>query len=71
MVNKSLRQVEVSAICRVLAISPCGDELYMYRRGSINAWIKINIGCPLSFWSKATRGKQVHRGILKIRVVED
>lgn len=77
MVNKSLPQFEVSAIAETkngqfFAISPCATKIYfLYADGWMLIVKEYSIYYKLEMFSKISIGSKVHRGIFKIRVVED
>lgn len=71
-----MKVVEVSAICHRYAITPDGKEVYFYWKEWKGGWSKVDVthlGCDsLQFWNHAIPFyDKVHRGIFKIKVVED
>lgn len=63
--------VEVSAICGFFAISPCAGYIYYFQGYRKCVWKKVGVQNSLSYWNLCTANRKVHRGIFKIRVVED
>lgn len=66
-----MKQVEVSAISNRVAISPDGQSIYLYWPNWKGGWLKCDYENPLSAWNLITKNCIVHRGIFKIRVVEE
>lgn len=66
-----MKQVEVSAISNRVAISPDGNHVYMYWPNWKGGWCECEVQNTLSFWNIVTMNCIVHRGIFKIKVVED
>lgn len=63
--------VEVSAICGSFAISPCAGYIYYFQGYRKLVWTKVPAKNVLSYWNLCTANSKVHRGIFKIRVVEE
>lgn len=63
-----MKKVEVSAICGLVAITPCAGYICVFNG---KRWSKCATPNVMAMWNACSANRKVHRGIFKIRVVED